>query len=149
MQSGRSMKENGYTLAEVLVVLTIVMIMTTFTVVSFKPLIRHLEIDYFFKQLQLDVSYTQMYAMSNHSNIQIIFYPERYRYVVSQDQKTILLRRNYSSSIDVQLITLPATVMFYANGTIKKAGKMYVRYNGSLYSFVFLFGKGQTYVEKL
>ncbi|HHY73031.1 MAG TPA: type II secretion system protein [Bacillus bacterium] len=142
-------KENGYTLAEVLIVLTIFFLVITLTMVSFKPLVRQLQINYFFKQLQLDISYSQIYAISHFKDVNIIFYPESHRYeIIPGFNGSRLVNRSYSKGIKIELVTLPANVTFLANGTIRKAGKMYVHFYDDKYTFVFLFGKGQTYVEK-
>jgi competence protein ComGD len=121
----------------------------TITSVSFKPLIQHLEIKYFFKQLQHDIAYSQMYAMGNYKDVLIRFYPETNRYVITPSYEQSILKRTYSKNIKLTLATLPTTVIFRPDGKIQKAGKMYVYHKKDIYTFVFLFGKGQTYVEKL
>lgn len=142
--------QKGFTLAEIVVVFSIFLMVISITFVSLKPLIRHIQVNNFLEQLQLDAAYSQMYALSNYKDVQIIFFPESHRYEITTGfNKLILVKRSYSSKIGIQLITLPATVTYLANGTIKKAGKMYVRYYDDVYTFVFLFGKGQTYVEKM
>lgn len=142
--------KSGYSLVEVLIVFTIILLVVTITSISFAPLYKHIQISRFFNQLQLDVSYAQIYALNNFRDVHIVFYPENHRYKISSGQlEPNLIERDYSNKIDIELLTLSSTVTFLANGTIKKAGKMYVRYDEDIYSFVFLFGKGQTYVEKL
>ena len=142
--------QKGFTFAEIVVVLAIFFIVISITFVSLKPLIRHIQVNNFFEQLQLDAAYSQMYALSNYKEVQIIFFPENHSYEITAGfNKLSLVKRGYSSKIAIQPITLPTTVIFLANGTIKKAGKMYVHYYDDVYAFVFLFGKGQTYVEKL
>lgn len=142
--------QKGYTLVEALIVLSIFFIILSITVLSFKPLIRQLQINDFFEQLQLDIAYSQYYALSHNRDVHIKFSPDHYSYeITSGFTEPSLIHRSYSKNIDLQLVTLPATVTFLSNGTIKRAGKMNISYDDELYSFVFLFGKGQTYVEKL
>lgn len=151
MKSKRENKQAGYTLAEVLIVLTIFLMVITITSVSFKPLLQQLEIKYFFKQLQLDIAYSQMYAMGNYKDAFIRFYPENNRYVISPsgyNQKS-LIDRTYSKNIKIKPETLSTTVTLRRDGNIEKAGMMHVYHHDDTYRFVFLFGKGQTYVEKL
>lgn len=151
MKKNRTNKQAGYTLVEMLIVLTILLMVITITSVSFKPFFQQLEIKYFFKQLQLDIAYSQMYAMGNYKDAFIRFYPEDNRYVISPNgyyQKS-LVDRTYSSNIKIELKTLPTKVVFRRDGNIEMAGMMHVFHHDDAYKFVFLFGKGQTYVEKL
>lgn len=142
--------EKGYTLVEALIVLSLVFIVTTISFVSFQPLHRHLQINHFFNQLQLDISYAQMYAMSHNNDVHISFLPASHQYIVQPGGfQPSLIKRSFSEKIDLQLSTLPATVTFMQTGMIRMSGKMYVRYYNDYYVFVFLFGKGQTYVNKL
>lgn len=144
-------KQAGFTLAEILIVLTIVLMVITITSMSFKPVLQQLEIKYFFKQLQLDIAYSQMYAMGNYKDVFIRFYPDKYQYVISQNgypQKK-LVDRTYSNNIKIELKTLETTVTLRRDGNIERAGMMHVYHHKEAYRFVFLFGKGQTYVEKL
>ncbi|HHW36949.1 MAG TPA: prepilin-type N-terminal cleavage/methylation domain-containing protein [Bacillales bacterium] len=151
MKQNRANKQAGFTLAEVLIVLTIFLTVITITSMSFKPFLHQLEIKYFFKQLQLDIAYSQMYAMGNYKDAFIRFYPDKHRYVISPsgyNQKS-LIDRTYSNNINIELKTLQTTVTLRRDGNIEKAGVMHVYYHNAAYKFVFLFGKGQTYVEKL
>lgn len=150
MKKNRANKQAGYTLAEILIVLTIFFMVMTITAMSFKPLLQQLEIKYFFKQLQLDIVYSQMYAMGNYKDAFIRFYPENHRYVISPSgYGKNLIDRTYSENIEIELDTLPTTVTLRRDGNIERAGVMRVYHHSDTYRFVFLFGKGQTYVEKL
>ncbi|WP_374724583.1 competence type IV pilus minor pilin ComGD [Calidifontibacillus erzurumensis] len=142
--------ENGYTMTEILLVLSIFIIVVTISFVSYQSLIRQQQIYRFFAQLQLDVSYAQKYAITNYKNVYLRFYPENSRYeIISGFYEPSLLNRKFSDQIKLEMLTLPKTVTFYSNGTIERAGKMHVYYYDDIYQFVFLFGKGQTYVKKL
>ncbi|WP_017755767.1 competence type IV pilus minor pilin ComGD [Calidifontibacillus oryziterrae] len=140
----------GYTLVESMTVLLLVFIITTITISSIQPLYRQMQINHFFNQLRLDVSYAQLYAMSHNSEVHIAFFPSNYRYMIQPGgfQPTII-DRTYSKKFKIQLATLPSTVTFLQNGRIRMSGKMYVYYENDVYVFVFLFGKGLTYVKKL
>lgn len=149
MKPNKLNKQAGYTLVETLIVFTIFLMIITITSLSFKSVMQQLEIKYFFRQLQHDIAYSQMYAMGNYKEVYIRFYPEANRYVITPSYEQSILKRTYSNNIRITLGTLPTTVIFRPDGGIQKAGKMYVYHKKDIYTFVFLFGKGQTYVEKM
>lgn len=142
--------QKGYTLAEVMIVFSLFIMIINITFMSFKPLYRHFQINNFFQQLQLDISYAKIYAINHNKEVHLTFLPESHQYIIyTGGFSSNLIKRSFSENINLELGTLPSTLTFLQNGTLRKSGKMYIRYDEDYYVFVFLFGKGLTYVKKL
>ncbi|WP_102345603.1 competence type IV pilus minor pilin ComGD [Bacillus sp. Marseille-P3661] len=143
-------REKGFTLLETIVVFSLFCIVISITLISLQPLYRQIKIDHFIEQLQTDVLYAKIYSISHHTNVNISFFPTQNKYYVyTGGIQNNIVSRQYSSEIDLQFATLPTIVRFTYNGNIIQSGRMYIKYHGDMYSVVFLFGKGLTYVSKL
>src|SRR3954470_572942 len=92
--------QNGFTLIESLLVLSIFMIISSITVFSLKPQHTVMEDEAFLTQLKADLYYAQQYAISHQDEVSIIFSPTQFRYSIFLRQKLLpIVNRNYSTNI--------------------------------------------------
>ncbi|MFH7572368.1 prepilin-type N-terminal cleavage/methylation domain-containing protein, partial [Pseudomonas syringae group genomosp. 7] len=67
------LKQKGFTLIEMLMVLFIVLVMMFSIIVAIRPLVEYYKITLFLRQLQSDTFYVQQTAMNRESPIKINF----------------------------------------------------------------------------
>ncbi|MFT4412614.1 competence type IV pilus minor pilin ComGD [Fredinandcohnia humi] len=145
-----SVNNKGFTLVEILLVLSIVSMMTLISLLQLRPLHDSKKIDQFLHQLQNDLFYSQQYAIS-HSEMTKVFFSETepfYR-IYSGAKNKVILTRTFDESIRFQYITLGSTLYFNSNGNVQRSGSIRVKYKGDTYTITFLLGKGRFYVAKL
>lgn len=142
--------QNGYTLVEMMLVLFVVSIISSITLVSFQGVINEKRLQLFLNMFERDVLYAQTYAMSHSKSIYLVISTESNFYTIQESGLgKVLLRRDFSEKIKIEHITMTPPITFFANGSIRQAGKLYVTYSGKKYAIVFLLGKGRFYVKEL
>jgi competence protein ComGD len=144
-------KQSGFTLIEMLMVLTIVSVLTVVAFPEMRSLIEVKQINYFIAQFKDDMLYAQQYAMAHKTPVAIVFYHEEPTYRITEENTfgRILLHRSYSPKLQIKLTTLQSPLIFSPNGNINKSGTIFVTYGKQTYKIVFLLGKGRCYVQKV
>src|SRR6478735_5735047 len=94
------LKQKGFTLIEMLMVLFIVQVMMFSIIVAIRPLVEYYKITLFLRQLQSDTFYVQQTAMNRESPIKINFAPKGTEYIIS-DSRAVLYKRAYDSTIHI------------------------------------------------
>ena len=90
------MKERGFTLLEMMVALSILMVLLSLSFLLFKPQMELVKGNTFFAQLQADLFYAQSYALSHQTRIYVQFTPSQKEYVIKGDIATgIIIHRKY------------------------------------------------------
>ncbi|MEH7224577.1 competence type IV pilus minor pilin ComGD [Bacillus sp. JJ1566] len=149
MKSPLRVDENGFTLIEALLVLSIIMIISSISLLQLRPLHESKKMDQFLEQLQNDIFLSQQYAISHSEPTKLYFSPSEsfYRLTRGNSYEVIFLRK-VDPDIQIQLISLGANVVFTSNGNIQRSGEIRFRYKESTYIVMFLLGKGRFYVTK-
>jgi competence protein ComGD len=144
-------KENGFTLVEMLIVLTMISVLSMLVIPKMDDLIEKKHIDYFIEQFKDDMLYAQQYALTHKCTVTVVFSLQQpgYRVMKGNVFGRLLLHRSYSDNMKFQLVTLQSPLIFFPNGNINRAGTLLVRYGKQTYQIVFLLGKGRFYVQKL
>ncbi|MFD1850617.1 competence type IV pilus minor pilin ComGD [Oceanobacillus bengalensis] len=135
---------NGFTLVEVLFVLTILSILLLFTPKPNLTSLNNIHVQQFFKVLQSDVLYAQTLTPTSKYNIRIRFYADKY---VVYDDNIILETRNYPKGLSVDTRTND-TFEFSNAGTIKNPRAIIFATKDVEYRIVFPFGKGRFYIHE-
>src|SRR5690606_32893460 len=103
--------ESGYTLFELITVISILAIILLIAIPSYHSLSRTNEIDHFFEQLQEDIYYTQMTAISRGYPIMLIFVTTSSQYQIRINNQAIA-KRSYPNHITVEKGTLETRIEF-------------------------------------
>ncbi|MGM7681546.1 competence type IV pilus minor pilin ComGD [Cytobacillus sp. Hm23] len=150
MKNDNYKNERGYTLIEVMIVLAIVSIMASVSVLQINPLIEKRKVAHFFAQLENDIFYAQIYALSNQKSITLLFSnQDSTYYVLSNGMSSPIMQRSFDKGFNIEKGTLGLSISFRSNGAISQAGTLIVNHHDKKYKVVFLLGKGRFYVQEL
>jgi competence protein ComGD len=142
--------QSGFTLIEILLVLTIFMVMSSYSFLQIKPVYEAKKLQSFFQTLENDLLYAQNYAMSHSETVYVYFIDQEFHYkVLVGASRREVLRRNYSTNITIPNNNLTSGVNYLSNGNLSKSGTILFDYKGAVYKVTFLLGKGRFYVTKL
>jgi len=143
--------QKGFTLIEILIVLTIVSVLTFISIPRINELIQAKEMNYFLEQFREDMLYVQQYAMVRKVSVAVLFYPYQSTYRITEGNMLgrVLLHRTYSANLEIHPATLQSPLMFLKNGNVNKSGTILITNGEQTYKIVFLLGKGRFYVEKI
>jgi competence protein ComGD len=143
------MDEKGFTLTEMLVVLSIFLVISSISPVLLKSHYNHLDKNLFFSQFRSDFFYAQQYAISHQSIIIVnIVSDQSYYYFRERINGPIILERKYPEEVKVTPGSMPLYFHILPNGNISSFGSFYAKVNKERYRFTFLIGKGRFYVAK-
>ena len=144
-------REEGFTLIESLLVLSIVTMLVSVSFVRLSPIKERQVMTHFIQQLTNDLLYAQQYAMSTKQTVRISFHVKDHYYrVYGSGTSTELIRRTYDPAISISTWTLGNTITFTQNGSISSSGTYGISYKGTEhYSIVFQLGFGRFYVQRL
>ncbi|WP_462412205.1 competence type IV pilus minor pilin ComGD [Neobacillus sp. Marseille-QA0830] len=142
-------RQTGFTLAESLIVLSIFMILSLFTVFSLKPQHLMVQDQAFISQLKADLLFSQAYAMSHQHEVSVVLMPDNFQYymIMQNDQSPIVLRK-YSKEIYLTEGTIPLYFKFSSDGNVNKFGTFYIRMPTKTYKVTILIGRGRFYVTE-
>ncbi|WHY65697.1 competence type IV pilus minor pilin ComGD [Neobacillus sp. SuZ13] len=140
--------QNGFTLIESLLVLSIFMIISSITVFSLKPQHSVLEDEAFLTQLKADLYYSQQYAISHQHEVSVVILPAQYKYyMLLRPELPPIVMRNYSKNINLATSTLPLYFKFLNDGNVNQFGTLLIQTNNKTYQMTVLIGKGRFYVK--
>lgn len=139
----------GFTLTEMLLVLSIFLIITSFSLILLKPNYESIEKNLFLSQFKSDIFFAQQYAISHQSIVTVNIMSEKnYYYFRERLNGPIILERQYSKEIKITEGTLPLYFQFSPSGTINRFGSFFIRIGAETYRLTFYIGKGRVYVNK-
>ena len=140
--------QNGFTLIESLLVLSIFMIISSITVFSLKPQHSVLEDEAFLTQLKADLYYSQQYAISHQHEVSVVILPAQYKYyMLLRPELPPIIMRNYSKNINLATSTLPLYFKFLNDGNVNQFGTLLIQTTNKTYQMTVLIGKGRFYVK--
>lgn len=135
-------KEEGFTLLELLIVLTITSVVALFALPKMYQTIIYQGHRHQLELFSSDVFYIQNYALFTAKSIEIIPYKEKYSIVSSSKQ----IERIYPD--DLYLAYYPDRTMFTTRGVLKNPARYNFRHSNGQYIVTFPFGKGREYVTE-
>ncbi|WP_416149526.1 competence type IV pilus minor pilin ComGD [Salipaludibacillus sp. HK11] len=141
--------EKGFSLVEMLVVLFILSVILLVIVPSFQQQKNSLEMSYFLKELEQDLYYYQMVAMTNGRSVRFVFYSNSPNYYVLDGARLI-----HEKQGPVGLKFIPRSLelnelRFTANGGILKAGRIEINLGGEKVHLVFHLLRGRFYFTEV
>lgn len=141
--------QNGFTLVESLLVLSIFLIISSVTAFSLKPQYFMVNNNEFLTRLQADLLYGQQYAISHQSEVFVRLtesngYTIYYRYDLPP-----LVNRSYPEDMKVVGGTLPLSFKLLPDGNVNQFGSFEIHTCCKTYRFTVLIGKGRFYVVEV
>ncbi|MGM8214106.1 competence type IV pilus minor pilin ComGD [Bacillaceae bacterium W0354] len=148
----KSILENryrGFTLIEMLIVLTIVLIIIHGTTIIFNNAGKQLTFDQFIESFEKDIFMIQQHTLTTREMLSLYFNTRENYYVIYDSMlNPELIRRDYDPSIKITFDTLHNPIRFKPSGNILNPGTMFIKYHDDNYEIKFPFGKGRFYVSK-
>ncbi|MFA9559402.1 competence type IV pilus minor pilin ComGD [Evansella sp. AB-rgal1] len=142
------MKDHGYTLLEILVVLFLLSIILLISIPNFTRSINNNDVNYFFEQLEKDLYSTQMKAISESLTLRFLFSNDTSKYTIVQGI-TPLEERQFPKGMIVEKGTLGLNdLRFLPVGTLSNSGSIFFYYKEDRYELIFQFVRGRFYIEK-
>ncbi len=139
--------EQGFTLIESLLVLSIFLVISSIAVFYMKPQYESKESEAFLTQLKADLLFGQQYAISHQAEVTVTFSSDQhYYYMRTNFNSPTIIMRNYSKAITVSPGTLPLSFKFTPGGNVSKFGSLSIQCGNRYYQLTFLIGKGRFYV---
>lgn len=140
----------GFTLVEMLVVLSAFFMLSLTAAFLFTPQSYLLEKNLFFSQLKSDLLYAQQYAISHQQKVTVHIMPENnYYYIRGTDYtEAYLIKRNYSKKIKVSKGSMKLFFNYMPDGNIDSFGSLFIGIGKRTYKMMFLIGKGRFYVTE-
>lgn len=141
------MNNKGFTLVEMLLVLSIVLVISSVTIIQFKPHRNFLDKHIFLSQFQSDLYYAQQYAISHQEDVIIFIDINQKRYYLrTMSNAPILLERYYPPSVSWRPGSLPLTIKFLPDGNVSQFGSLTIFIGDISYKLTILLGKGRFYI---
>jgi competence protein ComGD len=134
---------NGFTLIESIVVLSIFSIIVSFSFLLVRPQMFFLDQQLFFSQLKDDLFYAQQYAISNKSIVNVNIFPYSHRYYAKDLKGKMIVDRTYSQSVTIREGSQSLYFRYNTNGNINTFGSLYIKIREKKYRFTFHIGKGR------
>lgn len=143
-------KQRGYSLVEMLLVLSIIMIVSSVTFFQLNSLGSQKKIDYFFEQFRDDMFFAQIHAMGHGQSVKIYFNDKDASYkIVMVSTGAILVKRDLLPMFELNTLPVKGNVSYLGNGGISKSGTIWVSYKDRLFTITFLLGEGRFYVKEV
>jgi len=139
---------NGFTLVELLVFLSFIMLLMVFPIIQVKKIEEEQKLLLFLQMLQNDIFFAQRNAAVHQLSTRIIF--SNGCYIIEDNLlNPPILKRNFDSEIIITYLSLKAPLRFNLDGNISTSGTISITYKNSKYLVTFYLGSGRfTYVKK-
>ncbi|KAB7708779.1 hypothetical protein F9802_01110 [Bacillus aerolatus] len=141
--------EKGFSILEMLLILSIMLVLLSVTVLPLPKLAANFEKKQFFNQLQADLFLAQSYAIAKQDVVEVKFLPAGDRYSIHPvtASSVMLIQRNMPDSIRHVNGSL-AKLSFLPNGNTSSFGTVHFKYQDQYISLIFQIGKGRFYVKE-
>ncbi|WP_027724997.1 competence type IV pilus minor pilin ComGD [Tuberibacillus calidus] len=150
MQNGGASKlknAKGYTLLEIVLVLTAMTIMIPVAVNGWLRAIEWQQLDGFVAELREIIFYAQMTAITEERYVDVEFHNDEHRVDVVMAGE-LIKSIDAGNKIQFEKGTHSLSLSFSPNGTlVNNAGTLFVKTHHFAKKFVFLLGQGRFYVE--
>ncbi|MBM7633694.1 competence type IV pilus minor pilin ComGD [Geomicrobium sediminis] len=144
----RLIRNEGFTLIEMAIVLLIVSICAFVSVAISTELMKQRATDAFIEQFVTDLYFAQQQAMANSQTVHVHVQTEALQYEVKMDEK-VLTSQPFPEDMRAAGLTMaPDLIMFRTNGNLRFSGSFQFEGKRHNYRFVFLIGSGRFYYVK-
>ncbi|MBO0995254.1 competence type IV pilus minor pilin ComGD [Bacillus sp. SD088] len=138
----------GFTLLEMLIVLSVVSIILLFSIFTYQSFSDMLEKKTFITQLEADLYYAHAYALSRRDKVQIQFSSIKKEYkVIDVQSGEIVLERRIPSTIYIQKSNVNSFVI-NSEGNVSNFGTIIFQQHQHTIKLTFYIGKGRFRIEE-
>ncbi|HDX9626640.1 TPA: type II secretion system protein [Bacillus cereus] len=143
------MKQKGFTLLEMLLVLFAISVLSMVTYYNVHSLYEKQKIEQFLRQFSNDILYMQQLAINRQKHYTLRWYKERNMYYIGESgTNRFIIKREYDGDIQIDLNTFPNPMTYNPSGNINRGGTILLSYRSYKYEIVFQLGRGRfTYRE--
>lgn len=136
-------EEEGFTLLENLLVLSLASILLVAVFTTLPPAYDNTAVRQAARQLKNDIMLTQQAAISRQQRTKIFFHKKEYQLVIGDT----VIERPYARGLSIELLTLKDRLEFNEKGHPNAGGK--IRVNGhAVYDITVYLGSGRVNVER-
>lgn len=143
------MKQKGFTLLEMLLVLFAISVLSMVTYFNVHSLYEKQKIEQFLRQFSNDILYMQQLAINRQKHYTLRWHKDRHMYYIGESSTNLsIIKREYDSDIQIDLNTFPNPMTYNPSGNINRGGTILLSYRSYKYDIVFQLGRGRfTYRE--
>lgn len=143
------MKQKGFTLLEMLLVLFAISVLSMVTYFNVHSLYEKQKIEQFLRQFSNDILYMQQLAINRQKHYTLRWHKDRHMYYIGASSTDLsIIKREYDSDIQLDLNTFPNPMTYNPSGNINRGGTILLSYRSYKYEIVFQLGRGRfTYRE--
>ncbi|MGR6009766.1 comG operon protein ComGD [Bacillus cereus] len=143
------MKQKGFTLLEMLLVLFAISVLSMVTYFHVHSLYEKQKIEQFLRQFSNDILYMQQLAINRQKHYTLRWHKDRHMYYIGESSTNLaIIKREYDSDMQIDLNTFPNPMTYNPNGNINRGGTILLSYRSYKYEIVFQLGRGRfTYRE--
>ncbi|HDR4420448.1 TPA: type II secretion system protein [Bacillus cereus] len=143
------MKQKGFTLLEMLLVLFTISVLSMVTYFNIHSLYEKQKVEQFLRQFSNDILYMQQLAINRQKHYTLRWYKDRQTYYIGELSTNLtIIKREYDSDIQIDLNTFPNPMTYNPSGNINRGGTVLLSYRSYKYEIVFQLGRGRfTYRE--
>ncbi|GEL77342.1 competence type IV pilus minor pilin ComGD [Tenuibacillus multivorans] len=143
-------KQAGFTVIEMLIVLTIILMITTFSMNQMVKSTTNDPLEDFLEQLEKDIFMMQQQAMTKQKQLSLLFHlNEHYYMIYDSPLNPAILKRDYDHRLQLDLTSINNPLHYRSSGVPINPGSFILTYNEKHYKVTFPFGKGRFYVTEL
>ncbi|MFS0780940.1 competence type IV pilus minor pilin ComGD [Bacillus sp. 1P06AnD] len=137
--------QTGYTLVEMLVVLSIFLMLVSVTLSYIPKYKEKKEMHFFLRQFSSDYFHAQAYAISHGVTVYFTIDPAKRLYFAQLDTEERLYTKPIPKSVEHRETTLGKRIYFNSVGNVSKSGVWLFAGKYSKYSFTVMLGRGRHY----
>ncbi|MBG9768797.1 competence type IV pilus minor pilin ComGD [Bacillus vallismortis] len=137
------LKEEGFTLLESLLVLSLASILLIAVFTALPPVYGNTAVRQAAWQLKSDILLAQQTAMSSHQRTKILVHRKEYQLVTDET----VIERSYPTGLSIELLTLKDRLEFNEKGHPNTGGKLRVKGHAA-YDITVYLGSGRVNVER-
>ncbi|EJQ03341.1 comG operon protein ComGD [Bacillus paranthracis] len=143
------MKQKGFTLLEMLLILFAISVLSMVTYFHVHSLYEKQKIEQFLRQFSNDILYMQQLAINRQKHYTLRWHKDRHMYYIGESSTDhSIIKREYDSDIQLDLNTFPNPMTYNPSGNINRGGTILLSYRSYKYEIVFQLGRGRfTYRE--
>ena len=141
MKSPKIKLEDGFTMLEVLIVMSVLTVLLSFSVIKLQPIWETMQKKMFITKLQADLYYAHSYAMNRKESVTVSF-PRGNNEYQAISSKELLFKRQIPSPIILAATNLNSIVIT-AEGNVSNFGSMTFQMNDRKITMTFYIGRGR------
>ncbi|GAA0457884.1 competence type IV pilus minor pilin ComGD [Alkalibacillus silvisoli] len=139
----------GFTLIEILLVLSIVLLITHFSWNAIKLIDQNRAENQFFETFEQDVFYIQQYTLLHQRRLTLLFNSSNSGYIIYENPfNPPLVERKFDENIRLNTSAINNRIVFNTTGSITRPGSFRLIIDENEFLITFPFGKGRYYVTK-